>query len=141
MKDHLFFAFLAAFLSVSLLSCGGTAHVYPGPARGAQEIATFVGHGVTLVRVDKQPIGSSSTSVALLPGKHDLVVKSDPSSYGLLNEGRQLALIPVAAEAGKSYIITSKRGGRRLCAFEEEETTGKPNFLKSAGCFESYVRR
>jgi hypothetical protein len=117
-----------------LFSACGAHKAYDGPSRRSSEVATVKSYGVTIRKVDDRSIGSSTTSVQVLPGKHEILVTPNASNYGMLNRKDSQLYIVMNAEAGKQYAITSKRGVRTLCAYECREGTSQPDFGRSAGC-------
>jgi hypothetical protein len=119
--------------TIVLISCSAS-RAYDGPVKSQDEVAQVRSYGVTFRSIDGKPIGSSTSSVDILPGIHTITVTPNASNYGMLRSKNSTLIIKMEAEAGKIYAITSKRGNRTLCAFECISGSSKPDFQKPAGC-------
>ena len=139
LKTFTFLKSSVLFLAVScgaalLVSACSPAKGYSGPSKKPNQLAIIRAHGVTLHQVNGMEIGATSTGVLVLPGRNDLRLTINQSNYNDPGPNSKVYQLVVNAQAGKQYSVTGRRGDGRLCAWEIDERTGKPNFSRSAGC-------
>ncbi len=124
---------LFAIPCVSLLIGCTTTRGYDGPAQPKAQVATIKAHGVRFHSVNGKPVGVSSSTVEVLPGRNEIELTVDESNYVAGSESK-LFLLPLNVEAGKSYAVTGRRGDGRLCAWPIIPETGDPADRNAAGC-------
>jgi hypothetical protein len=122
---------LAAFALVAVCSGCGTAQLYDGPQRSADEVARISGDmainagspmTIVLREVDNTPLNVGQNSVEVLPGKHRLLADCR------IAETQSVSRHSIDAEvaAGRRYRLVGEAGpGLRECT---EVTLQKVDF-------------
>ena len=111
---------VALAIIVACSGCG-TAQVYDGPRRSADEVAHISGDlsinagsplSVILRQVDETPLGVSQSAVEILPGKHRLLVDCRIAE----TEKTSRHSIEEEVSAGRQYRFVAETGpGLREC--------------------------
>lgn len=117
-----------------LSGCTGPTKAYTGPSRSADETATLIPQGVTLLRVNGIDIPTTSSGAVVLAGRTEIELSIDQSNFNLKDPSQPSYKLRLDAKAGRRYAITGQRGDGRLCAFPIDPTSGLPDFKASAGC-------
>lgn len=107
---------------------------YSGEVPEGVKIARVRGEGVRFHSINDLSLGSFDGEIDVLPGKNSLRLSVNASNYVANPTADPVMRLDFEAAENTTYVVTGRRGDRRLCAWRLDTGTGEPVFQNPAGC-------